>query len=159
MRGNDPSRLSVNYNNLNTMNIYEQAVEQAKIDKEQRVLDRKVRFSRMKSRERNLLEKLDSLGITYEIGRLYIMDEEKFINENSMYINYKVHTYPEKVNDGWGSSYGEYAYPYCRIEIKENKYILDEHYPSESKHEELDSLIESVCKRIMEVTKYYTNKK
>jgi len=139
------------------MNIYEQAVEQAKIDKEQRVLDRKVHFSRMKARERDVLERLDSMGITYEKGRLYQMDEKEFINSNRMHINYKVHTYPEKVNDGYGR-YGEYAYPYCRVEIKEHRYILDEHYTSESSHKELDSLINAVCKRIMEVTKYYTNK-
>jgi hypothetical protein len=136
------------------MNIYEQAVKQAKIDKEQRVLDRKVHFSRMKSRERDLLERLDSLGITYEKDRLYRMDEEEFINTNSIHINYKAHTYPEKVNDG----YGGYAYPYCSIEIKQDKYILDKHYLRESSHKELDSLIKSICKRIMEVGKYYTNK-
>lgn len=136
------------------MNIYEQAAEQAKIDKEQRVLNRKVRFSQMKSRERALLERLESLDIKYEKDRLYLMDEEEFINTNSMYINYKVHTYPEKVKDG----YGGYAYPSCRIEIKEDRYIFDKHHRSESSHNELDSLIDSICKRIMNEAKYYTNK-
>lgn len=140
------------------MNIYEQAAEQAKIDKEQRVLDRKVHFSLMKSRERDVLERLDSLGITYEKDRLYRMDEEEYINTNSIDINYKVHTYPEKVNDGYGSRYGEYAYPYCRVEIRGDKYILDKHFIRESSHKELDSLIKSICERIMEVGKYYTNK-
>lgn len=139
------------------MNIYEQAIKQAKIDKEQRVLDRKVHFSNMKSRERAVLERLDLLGITYEKGKRYRMDEEKFINTNDMNIVYRVHTYPEKVNDGYGQ-YGEYVYPYCEVHIEENKYVFNRNYTTESLHTEIDSLIDSVCKRIMTVTKYYTNK-
>ena len=87
------------FRTLITMNIYEQAAEQAKIDKQQQMLNKKVEYDLLKSKENRLLERLDNLGIKYKKGRYYDFSEEKFLGHihNDCTIRYEIYLYTERV--------------------------------------------------------------
>lgn len=136
------------------MNIYEQAAEQAKIDKQQQMLDKRVEYDILKSKENLLLERLDELGIKYEEARGYDFSEEKFLGHihNGCTIKYNIYLYPEKVRD----RYGQMNYETERLELKRNgryKFGREDYSP---KSENLDEVMEAVTKRIIRTTKYYT---
>jgi hypothetical protein len=137
------------------MNIYEQASEQAMIDNQQQVLDRKVRLDLLKSRERLLIEKLDNLGVKYEKSKDYRFNEEDFMNRKYTFIIYDVYLYLEKVKDG----YGQMNYLTEEIELKENgsyKFGREEYSPES---DDLDKMIKSITEKVISTTKYYTRKK
>ena len=86
------------------MNIYEQAAEQAKIDHQQKMLNKKVEYDLLKSHENRLLERLDELGIKYEKRHCYKFNEEHFLAHirNGCNIEYDIYLYPYKIKDKYG---------------------------------------------------------
>ena len=141
------------------MNIYEQAAEQAKIDNQQEMLNKKVEYDLLKSQENRLLERLDNLGIKYEksdgAGSRYNFSEEKFLGHihNGCTIAYDIYLYPEKVRcrRSW-----EMRYRTEVIELKRGgtyKFGTQDYSPESS---DLDKIMESVIEKVMTTTKYYT---
>lgn len=134
------------------MNIYEQAVKQAKIDKQQTTLDRQVEFQLLKSKENLLLEKLDSLGVRYEKSRYYSFNEEDFVSSNAFRVRYNVYLYPNKVKDRFT---WEMKYLTKEIQlIRDGGYTFDskEHNPHSY---DLDTIMKSVVEDIMKAAKLY----
>jgi hypothetical protein len=138
------------------MNIYEQAAEQAKIDKQQQMLDKKVEYDLLKSHENRLVEKLNSLGIKYEKSYWYDFSEEKFLNHihNGCTIKYDLYLYPEKVRCRltW-----EMKYITEEIKLKRDgtyKFGTKDYSPESS---DLEKIMESVIEKVMRTTKYNTN--
>ena len=134
------------------MNIYEQAAEQAKIDKKQQMLDRKVEFDLLKSKENLLIKRLDNLGIKYEKGYGYNFNEEEFMN-NYCRIKYDIYLYPEKVKcrRTWEMRYRTEE---IRLQRDGTYKFGREEYSPES--DSLDKLMTSVIEEVMRTTKYYT---
>ncbi len=137
------------------MNIYEQAAEQAKIDKQQQMLNKKVEYDLLKSHENRLVEKLNSLGIKYEKSYGYDFSEEKFLNHihNGCTIKYDLYLYPEKVRCRltW-----EMKYITEEIELKRDgtyKFGTKDYSPESS---DLEKIMESVIEKVMRTTKYNT---
>lgn len=141
------------------MNIYEQAAEQAKIDKQQQMLDKRVEFDLLKSKENLLLERLDNLGIKYEksssVGSRYDFSEEKFLGHihNGCTIAYNIYLYPEKVRcrRTWNM---KYATEEIRLKRDGTYKFGTEDYSPESS--DLGKIMESVIEKVMRTTKYYT---
>ena len=138
------------------MNIYEQAVKQAEIDKQQSTLDRQVEFELLKSKENLLLEKLDSLGIRYDKSVYYSFNEEDFVSSNRFRVRYNVYLYPNKVKDRrtW-----EMKYLTKEIQLKRNGgYTFDSKDYNPSSYD-LDTIMKSVVESIMKAAKYNINNK
>lgn len=144
------------------MNIYEQAAEQAKIDNQQEMLNKKVEYDLLKSHENRLIERLDELGIKYEksdrAGSRYDFSEEKFLGHfrNGCTIAYDIYLYPEKVrcNRTWEMKYRTEV-----IKLKRGgtyKFGTAEYSPESG---DLEKIMEYVIEKVMETTKYYTNNK
>ena len=137
------------------MNIYEQAAEQAKIDKQQQMLDKKVEFNLLKSKENLLLERLDNLGIKYEKSYGYDFSEEKFLGHihNGCKINYDIYLYPEKIKcrRTWNM---KYATEEIKLQRGGTYKFGTQDYSPESS--DLDKIMESVIEKVMRTTKYYT---
>ena len=136
------------------MNIYEQAAEQAKIDKQQQMLNKKVEYDLLKSQENRLLERLDNLGVKYEKDRYYDFSEEKFLGHihNGCDIRYNIYLYTEKVKDG----YGQMNYPTEELRLKRSgayKFGTKDYSPES---DSLDKVMEAVIEKIIRTTKYYT---
>ena len=117
MRGNDPSRLSVNNNNLNTMDIYTIAKEEANIKRQKESLDRKVLVDNMRRRETKMLEAFIDLGIKYEKSSWYREQEELngwldfkynvfLTTSNEPSIEVEVNKNGYKVTGNWGDRFG-----------------------------------------------------
>ena len=140
------------------MNIYEQAAEQAKIDKQQQMLDKRVEFDILKSKENLLLERLDNLGIKYEksssVGSRYDFSEEKFLGHilNGCTITYDIYLYTEKVKN----MYGQMKYTTEELRLKRGgtyKFGTQDYSPESS---DLDKVMKAVIEKIITTTKYYT---
>lgn len=137
------------------MNIYEQAAEQAKIDNQQKMLDRKVQFDLLKSRERILIERLDNLGVKYEKSKHYRFNEEDFMSKNYTFIIYDVYLYLEKVKD----RYGQINYDTEELELKTSgsyKFGREDYSPES---DDLDKMVKHITEKVINSTKYYTSKK
>lgn len=135
------------------MNIYEQAAEQAKIDKQQKMLNKKVEYDLLKSKENLLLERLNNLGIKYEKSRYYDFNEERFM-KNYFKSRYDIYLYPEKVRcrRTW-----EMRYTTEEIKLKQDggyKFGTEDYSPQSN---DLDLLMEKVIEKVMQTTKYYTS--
>ena len=136
------------------MNIYEQAAEQAKIDRQQQMLNKKVEYDLLKSHENRLLERLDELGIKYEKRHCYKFNEEHFLAHihNGCTIEYDIYLYPEKVKDKWGQM------SYLTEEVILNRsgtYKFGRlSYSKESG--DLDKIMEAITEKVISMTKYYT---
>ena len=141
------------------MNIYEQAAEQAKIDNQQEMLNKKVEYDLLKSKENRLLERLDELGIKYEksdsVGYRYDFSEDEFLGHihKGCTITYKIYLYPEKVRDRrtW-----EMKYRTELIELRrDGRYKFGtQDYSPES--DDLDLIMKHVIEQVIKTTKYYT---
>lgn len=136
------------------MNIYEQAVEQAKIDNQQKKLDRLVEFQQLKNREALLLERLDSLGVKYQRNEHYYSSEDDFLDRYRVDIVYDIYLYNEKVLN---RTEGKIGYPVKKLKIDtRGKYKLGNQDYSPI-YNDVNNLIEAVAEDIMRTTKYYTN--
>ena len=139
------------------MNIYEQATEQAKIDRQQQMLDKKVEYDLLKSHENRLLERLDELGIKYEKSDCYLFNEEHFLSDihNGCNIYYEIYLYPEKVKD----AYGKMNYETERIMLRRGGTYKFGRFSDSTNSSDLDKIMEAVTEKVIRITKYYTNNK
>lgn len=135
------------------MNIYEQAVEQAKIDNQQKKLDRLVEFERLKNREYVILDRLETLGVKYERNKHYFSSADDFIDRYRADIVYDIYLYTEKVLN---RTSGKIGYPVEKLKIDTRgryKFGSQDYSPV---YDDVDNLIEAIIFSIMSITKYYT---
>ena len=123
------------------------------------MLDKKVEFNLLKSKENLLLERLDNLGIKYEkcssVGSRYDFSEEKFLGHinNGCTITYDIYLYPEKVRC---RRTREMKYTTEELRLKRDgtyKFGTKDYSPESS---DLGKIMESVIEKVMRTTKYYT---